>query len=193
MIISNQTLSKDEMTFLLNLKESRWQFFTGNGMTDSNFAWGEIFISTSNGGITISLEQEVLDISGGFDEYPTLHVRAQQSEECARADRFYQGRDEQIRNIWIIREELSRDAQTQADFTNTADIGIIFQLSTMFVAILRTTHLMDAFSIQFTNSETDIAFADTVSEWEGDLFTQHSLKRDWIEVFGNGISGNARE
>ncbi len=185
MITSTQLLNSQEIDLLRSISGHRWIDISGEGFTDENFSWSAIRVETDKAAIQIALEIEVLDIDGFTDDYPMLHVESapQKSTNVIKDGKIYfHGKEETVQEIWIVRETIDGSRNGEAEFSNSADIAVVFQLTTMWIAFVRADHFTDAFDIRRASSRDELKLPNSLDEWEENLMNHFELSREWIQV-----------
>jgi hypothetical protein len=153
-------------------------------MAEPNFNWGEVTIVTTAGTISMKLEETLINVSGTESDYPTLSVAysALNFRSNARDAIFYTARGECVQSIWVIRDAITAMRSVLPSFRNIADIGIVVELESQWVAITRTSHNMDAFAINFAPTKEQLPLPNSLEEWDESLFDEFQLERTWVRV-----------
>jgi hypothetical protein len=185
MIETQQILNSDEMKLLASLVGQKWINISSDGLTDENFSWSGIRIETEMSAIEIALEMSALDIDGVIDDYPCLHVATRNaiSPSATKNGKIYfQGKNEIVKEVWILRETIRGSRNNQPEFKNTADILIAILLGSTWTAFARADHFTDAFDICRSHSRETLDLPNSLDEWEENLMDRFDLEREWIQV-----------
>ena len=185
MKVSRQILNERDIENLGALVGQTWINISGDGMVEANMSFDPVRIETSESTIEIALDLEEIQIVDEPDEYPIFRVRpAHEISEMAISSGYiyFQGRDELISEVWILRESLTNFQNDEIHFENTADIAISFKLTNIWISTVRATHFSDVLDIHYSSSKEEISLPDTLDEWEADLIDQYELSREWIRI-----------
>jgi len=185
MQVTELVLTDAERQLLASVRGSRWENLSGPMFDTDDFAWESVRLETTSSAITIELCREVVEIASDIDEYPALHVSpAGDLSPAAKAEGaiVYHGRNETVQRIWVIRDTVEGTKAGEPDFVYVADIGIVFELETLWMAITRTSRLSPAFHIRRAPTKDGLILPDTWAEWDSDLLNQYAVTREWIPI-----------
>jgi len=183
--VTKLVLTDPERELLASVRGSRWENLSGDMFDSEILAWESVRLQCSSGVIQLELPREVVDIAGDCDDYAVLHVRPADSVSPTterNGSTCYQGRNETVRNVWLIRDTVRGTRALQPDFEYVADVAVVFELETMWTSIQRGGRFSDAFLIRRAPTKDGLLLPDTWDEWESDLLDQYTVTREWIPI-----------
>jgi hypothetical protein len=93
-----------------------------------------------------------------------------------------------VLEVWLAREHTTAERLIGGNFSNHADVAIAFRLDGLWLAIIRSSHLSDAFFIREASSREGLDLPDSEREWDISALDDFQFSRTWIPV----MSPNAR-
>jgi hypothetical protein len=128
---------------------------------------------------------QLLNFEGEPLDYPCLRVEVANGPDQGAIDSgflYFHGKGEAVSEVWLATDVVRRTTPAGREFTYSADIAVVLRLSSMWIGLARTSHIMDAFYVSRGPSREDLVLPDSLSEWEADLVDSYEFSRSWTQL-----------
>jgi hypothetical protein len=178
-------LSTEEVDLLALYIGSTWNSICGNSMDLDFFAWGWVVINTSLGPLRITLESRELDFEGDWDDYSQFSIEQSDlgaREAAAKGEIFYFERDQEISEVWLVRDTMTNHRKDGQTIRYVSDVAIVFKFGSSWITISKNYHRSEAIDVIRGSNASPIQVTNLESRWESDLFNDYEHEREWIEI-----------
>jgi hypothetical protein len=89
-----------------------------------------------------------------------------------------------VQSIWLIRDTLIGEENGRSTFEFSSDIGLAFELETIWIAITKASHGSDTIAIEIASHRDELVLMPLEARWENTLDRQYQYSREWIVLAG---------
>ena len=189
--VATSHLDAQSLKLLAALLGKQWQFVTGEPLPErpgSMAAFDEVLVAVDGDAVAVQSALRLLDFEGSDDEYPQLGVVPTDTRALDRARKSgrlsYRNRGAVVSQVYIVRERLSQLRNGEVQWTYSTDIGVVFGLSGVAVAVVKASHHVEALQVSFGASVEELDLPDRTIEWDWDneIGQEYRTRRDFIDV-----------
>ncbi len=189
--VATSHLDAGSLQLLVALLGKQWQFVTGEPLAErpgSLAAFDEVLVALEGDAVAVKSTLCLLDFEGFEDEYPQLDVVPADTPAMNRARKSgrlsYLNRGAVVSRVDIVRERLSQLRNGEVQWTYSTDIGVVFELSGVAVAVVKASHHVEALQVSFGASVEELDLPDRTIEWDWDneIGQEYRTSREFIDI-----------
>ncbi|MCB0914623.1 MAG: hypothetical protein H6525_09195 [Actinobacteria bacterium] len=189
--VARSHLDAGSLELLAALPGKRWQFVTGEPLAErpgSLAAFDEVIVALEGIALAVKSALRVLNFEGFEDDYPRLDVVPATAPAVDRARKSgrlsYLNRGAVVSRVYIVRERLSQLCNGEVQWTYSTDIGVVFELSGVAVAVVKASHHVEALQVSFGASVQELDLPDRTIEWNWDneIGQEYRTSREFIDI-----------